>query len=102
MLLQYDSLDTIGDEEDDYKDEAGPESDTDSDLDSFVGGSDDSDVEEEEAEVQVGYAEKRSRLWVHHKVALHKGLIRWMKKTDECRQSFRAGPDGCFGPWSMI
>ena len=101
MLLHYDGLDTIGDEEDNYKDEACPKSDLDSDFNTSVGGTKDIDVQEEKAEVQVGYAKKRSQLQVHHKFALHKGVIRWMKTTDECRKTSRAGPDGCFGPWTL-
>ncbi len=67
MLLQFDGLDTIGDEDYDYKDKEGPESEADSDFHVVVGGTIDVGVAEEAAEVQVGYAEKRSRLWVHHK-----------------------------------
>ncbi len=99
MLLQYDGLDTIGDENDDYKDEEGPmsEQDYDMDIDAFIRETDDV-VEEEEAEVQVEYVEKRSRLWVHHKYSLDNGLVRWMKKADECRIKYRTGPHGCVGP----
>ena len=59
MLLQYDGLDTIGDEEDDYMETEGMvtifgfESDAEDVL---------QDVDDEEVEIQVGYAEKRSRL----------------------------------------
>jgi hypothetical protein len=44
MLLHYDGLDTIGDEEDNYKDEACPKSDLDSDFNTSVGGTKDIDV----------------------------------------------------------
>ena len=105
MLLQYDGLDTIGDEDGDYKDEEdeeGPMTEQDSDTNIAAPiGARDVVVEEEEAEVQVGYAEKRSRLWVHHKYSIENGLIRWMKKAEECRMNYRTGPQGCDGPWRM-
>jgi hypothetical protein len=105
MLLQYDGLDTIGDEDDDYKNEEGPEYEQGSDLDSVaaigVEVDDNDEVEEDETEIQVGYCEKRSRLWVHHKYSLQNGLIQWMKTADECRMDYRAGPHGCIGPWTM-
>ncbi len=63
MLLQFDGLDNIGDENDDYKDEEGSEGEADSDLYILVGGIVDVDVAEEATQVQVGYAEKRSRLF---------------------------------------
>ncbi len=52
MLLQYDGLDTIGDEDDDYNDEEEPmpEQDSDMDIDASIGEIDDV-VEKEEAEV---------------------------------------------------
>jgi hypothetical protein len=80
MLLQYDGLDTIGDEEDDM--------DTVDMVTNFGFESDGEDVpqdvDDEEIEIQVGYAEKRPRLWVHHKYALENGSIRWMATTTEC------------------
>jgi hypothetical protein len=98
MLLQYDGLDTIGDEEDDYKDTEGMEisSDSASDVEDDL-----QDDDDEEVEIQVGYAEKRSRLWVHHKYALANGDIRWMKTAKECRPTSRADPNGADGPWDL-
>ena len=32
-----------------------------------------------EPEVQVGYAEKKSRLWVHYTHAFDRGDVRWVK-----------------------
>ncbi len=97
MLLQYDGLDTIGDHDDDYLEYEGERTSNscDSDADSDEGG----DVDDDPAEVQVGYAERRSRLWVHYKYALEKGSVRWMKTADECRPTSHADANGCVGPW---
>jgi len=98
MLLQYDGLDTIGDKEDDYKDKEGMETNSDSASDV----EDDLENDDgEEAEIQVGYAEKRYRLWVHHKYALRNGDICWMKTAKECRPTSRADPNGADGPWNL-
>ncbi len=73
ILLQYDGLDTIGDHENDYLEYEGDHNSTSSDEDanSDEGG----DLDDDAAEVQVGYAERRSRLWVHFKFALMKWSI---------------------------
>ena len=68
-------------------------SDSDADSDEEVITYDDA------AEVQVGYAERRSRLWVHYKFALEMGSIRWMKTAEQCRPSSHADANGCAGPW---
>ncbi len=73
MLLQYDGLDTIGDHDDDYLEYEGEHSSTsESDTNSNESG----DLDDEPTEIQVGYAERRSRLWVHYKSALEKGCMR--------------------------
>ena len=79
MLVQFEGLDTIGDDNCDYKDEESHVSEAGSEFNILVGATIDADVGEGVAEVQVGYAEKKSRLWVHHKYSLESGLIRWMK-----------------------
>ena len=78
MLLQYDGLDTIGDEEDDYMDAECMKINS-----SFVSDGDDvpQDDDDEEVEIQVGYAEKRSRFWVLYKYALGNGSIQRMATT---------------------
>ena len=62
MLLQFDGLDTIGDDDSDCKDKESPGSEADSEFIILVGGTIDDDVGKEIGEVQVGCAEKRSRL----------------------------------------
>ncbi len=90
ILLQYDGLDTIGDENNDYSDAEGMELDSGSENNDTDDPRDDLD---EEVEIQVGYAEKRSRLWVHHKYALGSGSIRWMATSKECRPATRTAPN---------
>jgi len=98
MLLQYDGLDTIGDEEDDYMETGGMVTNF-----GFESDAEDvpQDVDDEEVEIQVGYAEKRSRPWVHHKYALENGSIRWMATATECRPTSRADPNGAPRPWNV-
>jgi hypothetical protein len=72
IFLQYDGLDTIGHyDDDDLEYECKHNSTSDSDMDSDEGG----DLDNEPAEIQMGYAKRRSRLWVHYKHALEKGSI---------------------------
>ncbi len=54
-----------------------------------------------EAEVQVGYAEKRSQLWVHHTSAFERGEIRWLKHASVCRHVADRDPYGEPRPWRM-
>ncbi len=104
MLLQYDGLYTIGDNDEDYMDHEGPEEAQDVNIDNedppidFDQHLD--DVADEEVEIEVGYSEKRSRLWTHHMYDLKKGNIRWMKTADECRNNSRANPIGEPCPWN--
>jgi len=98
MLLQYDGLDTIiGDHDNDYLEYEGERTSnsSDSDADFDEGG----DMDDDPAEVQVGYVERRSRLWVHYKYALDKGSVRWMKTSHECRPTSHADANGCVEPW---
>ncbi len=97
MLLQYDGLDTINDHDGDYVKYEGEHNSTSSDEDanSDEGG----DLDDDATEVQVGYAEGRSRLWVHFKFALMKGSIRWIKTAEECRRTSHSNANGCEGPW---
>ncbi len=102
MLLQYDGLDTIGDEDDDYMETEGMEVDYSSASDAsaeHVPVANNNAMEE--VEIQVGYAEKRSRLWIHHKYASENGSIRWLSTADECRPTARADATGAPGPWDM-
>ena len=86
MILQFDGLGTIGNTDEVY----GTEEDHDYSEDDF-------DMEDNphlevvdvladetvvvEQEVQVGYANKMSRLWVHYKYACERGEIQWLKRA---------------------
>ena len=95
-------MDTIGDHEDDYglETEIGEYSDYDFDMgeDPHMEGlkvmDDPVDPIVIELEVQVGYAEKKSRLWVHYKHACDRGDVRWVKTTFVCRPIFNRNPYG--------
>jgi hypothetical protein len=62
MFLQRDGLDTIGDHDDDYLEYEGEHKST---SDSDANSDECDDLDDEPAEIQEGYAERRSRLWVH-------------------------------------
>jgi hypothetical protein len=51
-----------------------------------------------EQDVQVGYAEKKSRLWIHYKYACERKEIRWPKRATACRPFSRRDPLGA--PWT--
>ena len=112
MILQYDGLDTIGDNDDDYgeHDEIGLSDDSDDDFDMgedpHMEGVDANEVDVVpiviEHEVQVGYAENRSRLWVHYKHACDKGDVRWVKRASVSRPIADRNPYGERGPWRII
>ena len=89
-------LDTFGDRDDDYLEYEGEQI---SKGDSDTSSDEEDDLDDEPTEIQVGYAERRSRLWVHYKYALEKGTIRWMTTTKECRPTSHADGNGCAGPW---
>jgi hypothetical protein len=104
MLLQYDGLDTISDNDEGYMDHEGPEEALDVDMDNedppFDVDQHLYDDDDEEVEIEVGYSEKRSRLWTRHMYELKKGNIRWKKTADECRNNSRANPIGEPSPWN--
>jgi hypothetical protein len=105
ILPKYNGLDIVGNFVNDYG--------TDPTVD------DDSDVEMEEdpymvdvdanvdvvhpieiqPEVQVGYAEKKGLLFMHHKYACNEGNIRWLKHAAVCHPFANRDPYGEPGPW---
>ncbi len=48
--------------------------------------------------MQVGYADKSSRLWVHHTYAFQRGEVRWLKHASVCRPFPERDPYGEPGP----
>ena len=92
MILQYNGLDTIGNYDEDYgTDEDQETSNDDIDMENnphMEGLGEDGEgvrIEQEvqdaiEKEVQVGYAEKKSRMWVHYKCACERKEVRWLKR----------------------
>ncbi len=85
--MQFDGLDTIGDFDEDYGSEYESSSDTDDDsemvFDQHMEGMEDELVDLEpipiEQEVQVGYEEKKFRMWIHYKHACARGDVIWLK-----------------------
>ncbi len=110
MLMQYDGLDTIGDFDEDYGSEYDSGSDTDDDsemaFDPHMEGMEDEVVVIEpipiEQEVQVGYEEKKSRMWIHYKYACARGDVRWLKRASVCRPMIDRDPYGEQGPWRVV
>ena len=104
MIMQFDGLDTIGNTREDYgTDEDHDYSDDDLDMedDPHLEGVDvlaDETVVVEQ-EVQVGYVDKKSRLWVHYKYAGERGEIRWLKQASVCRPMSHRDPYGAPRPW---
>ncbi len=109
MILQYDGLDIIGNNDEDY----GTEEDHEDNEDDFEMG-DDPHMEgvevvddetvaynEMEPEVEVGYADKKSRLWVHYKCASDRGELRWLNRASVCRPTNNRDPLGALGPWKV-
>jgi hypothetical protein len=101
MLLQYVGLDTVGDEDDDYMEAEGMEVEYNLASDASAEHFQEADNVEEEVEIKVGYAEKRSRLWIHHKYASDNGTIKWLSTARECRPATRADAMGAPGPWDI-
>ena len=106
MILQYDGLDTIGNNDEDYgTDEDHEQSDDDFDMEDDPHMEGVVDLEDEtipvEQEVQVGYADKKSRLWVHYKYACDRGETRWLKRASVSRPMSLRDPLGAPGPWRV-
>ena len=107
MLLKYNGLDTIGNFMNDYGTD--PTADDDSDVEMeedphMLDVDDDVDVVlpiEIEPEVGIGYAEKKTRLFMHHKYACNEGHIRWLKHAVVCRPYANRDPYGEPGPWRV-
>jgi hypothetical protein len=103
-ILQYDGLDTIGNtDEDNGTNEDHEHSDDDFDMEDDTHMEGVEDVEDEtihvEQEVQVGYEDKKSRLWVHFKYACDRGEIRWLKRASVSRPMSLRNPLGALWPW---
>ena len=82
MLLKFDGLDTIGIFDEDY----GTKEDMDPISDDEMETNNEEEAENEEGpEVAIDYAEKRQRMWLHHKYAFQRGEIRWQKNAVVCR-----------------
>jgi hypothetical protein len=54
-----------------------------------------------EQEVQVGYEEKKSRMWIHYKYACERKEVRWLKRATLCRPFPRRDPLGAPRPWRL-
>ena len=108
MILQYDGLDTIGNNDEDYGTDEDHEPPSDDDIDmeidphmECVGEDVVDNTMPMEQEVQVGYAEKKSRLWVHYKYACERREIRWLKRASVSRPVSLRDPLGAPGPWRV-
>ncbi len=73
MLLKIDGLDTIGNFDEDY----GTKEDLDPISDEEMKTENEEDTENKEGfAVAISYAEKRKKIWLHHKHAFQRGEIR--------------------------